>query len=271
MIGTKVTPANAAPHSLRNSCEQSLKRLGTDYIDVYMLHWPINPHAIEHFSNDPTVIANPPSVAEAFATLKTLKQEGKIREIGMSNHGIKQMQAVLASMDDVVTNEMPYNLFSRAIEESIIPFCEQHKLGIIAYMPLLQGLLTGQYSNAAEVAPMRARSRHFHHGHGKGSRHGEDGAEREIFESVAAIKDIAARQHVPMATLSLAWVIANKNMTTTIVGSRNTEQLALNVKAVDYKIPVEVVDHLKVITQPILEKLGNNPDYYENRNNSRIE
>jgi len=136
---------------------------------------------------------------------------------------------------------------------------------------LQQGLLTGLYGSADEIAPMQARSRHFHHSHGKGTRHGEEGAEAEVFAAIAKIKQVAAEQNVTIAVLSLAWVMANKYMTTTIAGSRTLAELSLNVGAVDYKISPEVIERLKVITAPVLEKLGSNPDYYENRLNSRIE
>ncbi len=270
IIGSKVTPANTAPAVLRQHCEESLKRLGVSYIDLYMLHWPITPHAIEHFTKDKSIISAPPSMEDAFATLKQLKQEGKIREIGVSNHGVKQMDKVLGIMDDIVTNELPYNLLSRSIEEELIPYCSEHDLGIIAYMPLQQGLLTGKYTAADQINPMRARSRHFHHSHGKGSRHGEAGAEEEIFSAIAKIKEISAGLKVDIATLSLSWVIANKHMTTTIVGSRNEKDLALNIMAEAYKISGDVIAELNAITQPVLQKLGNNPDYYEGRMNSRV-
>ena len=271
IIASKVTPANAAPDRLRKSCEQSLKRLGTDHIDLYMLHWPINPHSLEHFTSDKAAIARPPSIQEAFATLKSLKKEGKIRAIGISNHGVKQMQAVLDCMDDVVANEIAYSLLSRAIEDSIMPDCVSHDIGIIADMPLAQGRLTGRYASAGEIAPMQARSRHSHHSRGQGTRHSEEGAEKEVFEAIAKIRELAARHGVHMASLALAWAIANKNIATTIVGSRTLEELSLNVKSVDYKLSDDLKDQLDTITKPALEKLGNNPDYYENRLNSRIE
>lgn len=270
IIASKVTPANAAPEAMRGSCEASLQRLGIEFIDVYMLHWPISSHSLEHFTADPAAIAHPPSVAEAFATMQELKKEGKIREIGISNHGVQQMDAVRACAAGIVTNEMPYSLLSRAIEESIIPYCAKHDIGIIAYMPLQQGLLTGLYASAEEIAPMQARSRHFHHSHGKGTRHGEDGAEAEVFDAVARIKRLAAELNVPMATLSLAWVMANRYMTTTIAGSRTQAELVLNVAATEFRIGATAMARLNAITAPVLAKLGTNPDYYENRLNSRI-
>ena len=271
IIGSKVAPSNAAPDRLRKSCEQSLQRLGTDTIDVYMLHWPLNSHAIEHFTSDPATIAHPTLIEDAFGTLKALQKEGKIRAIGMSNHGIKQMDAVLAYTADVAANEMSYSLLSRAVEAEIVPYCEKHDIGIIGYMPLQQGLLTGRYSRIDEMGPKLVRSRHFHRSHGLGTRHGEEGAEAEVFEAVAKIKALAAQNNVNMGTLSLAWAMANPAMTTTIAGTRNLTQLLRNAEAVEYGIDPDVMEQLDAITRPTLEKLGNNPDYYENRNNSRIE
>ena len=92
---------------------------------------------------------------------------------------------------------------------------------------------------------MQARSRHFHHSHGKGTRHGEEGAEAEVFAAIARIKEVAAAQHVSIAELSLAWVMANKYMTTTIAGSRTLAELTLNAGAVDCKISPEVIEQLR--------------------------
>jgi aryl-alcohol dehydrogenase-like predicted oxidoreductase len=270
IIGSKVTPANAAPERLRNSCEQSLKRLGTDTIDVYMLHWPITSLSIEHFTSDRAVIDHPPSLAEAFAALAALKREGKIRAIGISNHGVKQIGEVLACTGDIATNEMAYSLVSRAIEAEIIPFCGQHDIAIIADMPLAQGLLTGLFAGPEELPPMQARSRHFHHSRGKGTRHGEEGAEAEVFAAIAGIRALAGRLGVGMAALSLAWVMANEAVATAIVGSRNLRELSDNVAAVELVPGPEVMAELDAISRPALARLGNNPDYYANRLNSRI-
>ena len=87
IVGTKVSPSNCYAATLREHCEQSLRRLRTNYIDLYMVHWPIHPHSIRHFTNDEKVIGNPPRVEEAFDTLNRLRQEGKIRHIGVSNFG----------------------------------------------------------------------------------------------------------------------------------------------------------------------------------------
>jgi aryl-alcohol dehydrogenase-like predicted oxidoreductase len=270
IIGTKFTPANASPFSLRQSCDQSLKRLQTDYIDLYMLHWPINHHAIRHFTDNEEIISSPPQLQEVFQTLEDLQKEGKIRYIGVSNHGVKQMKALEEVNPSVVTNELAYNLFSRGIEQEIIPYCTENNIGVIGYMPLQQGLLTGKYSSLAEVKPMQARSRHFHSSRGEGSRHGENGAEQEIETALAKIKAIADELNVHMIELSLAWAISNPKVSSTIVGSRKEKHLDLNVKGAYLKLPQEMMNRLNGITNPILEKLGPNPDYYESRYNSRI-
>ncbi|WP_185819704.1 aldo/keto reductase [Salibacterium salarium] len=269
IIGTKVTPANAYPEDLRKSCEESLKRLQTDYIDLYMVHWPINPLSIKHFTDDQTTINNPPDIRESFNTLETLKKEGKIRNIGISNHGIKQMTELQQLEVDIVTNELPYNLLSRAIETELIQHCRSKDIGIIGYMPLQQGLLTGKYA-IDDIKPTQARSRHFHHSRGEQTRHGEEGAELEIRKALKEITELSQQYDVNLITLSLSWVLSNPNITTTIVGCRNEGQLEQNLKGASYNMPPELLSKLNNITRPVLDKLGSNPDYYENRHNNRI-
>ncbi|GMA61087.1 aldo/keto reductase [Alicyclobacillus fastidiosus] len=271
IVGTKITPANTEPATLRKHCEESLARLNTDYIDVYVLHWPISPHSIEHFSDDARLFVSPPSIDEAFHTLRSLQAEGKIREIAISNHGVKQMKQVLGTGTKIVANQLAYNLLSRAIESSILPLCIERGVGVIAYMPLQQGLLTGKYHRPEAMKPMQARSRHFHHTRGSGTRHGENGAEQEVFQAISEIRHIAEEMHVDMSVLALSWVISNPAVTTAIVGCRNTKQLENNLQALDCPLDLSTLSKLNDITLPVLEKLGDNPDYYENRLNSRIE
>ncbi|TVY03959.1 aldo/keto reductase [Paenibacillus cremeus] len=269
IIGSKISTANILPEQLRKHCEDSLQRLQTDYIDVYMLHWPVNPLAVKHFTSDPELIANPPQVAEVFEGLQRLKQEGKIRHIGVSNHGVKQLGEVLQTGASVAVNELAYSLLSRAIEEELLPYCKNQGVGVIGYMPLQQGLLSGKYHALDELKPILARTRHFHHSRGLGSRHGEEGAEPEITQALDQIRLLADELNLTMGVLSLAWAISNEGITSTIVGSRNADQLMGNAHAAQIELSADVLRRLNEITQPVLRKLGNNPDYYENRHNSR--
>jgi myo-inositol catabolism protein IolS len=257
IIGTKVSPSNCQPQILREHLDASLKRLQTNYVDIYMLHWPIEPHSIEHFTKDTTVIAQPPSVIEAFATLQQLQKEGKIRFIGLSNHGVQQMQEIIDTKTAVVVNEMPYNLFCRAIETKIISYCTAHSIGIIGYMALLQGILGGDYTKVEDVPPPQAHSRHFKQSRGKEySRHNEEGTEEEMFSVLDRMREIAKQEDVSVAQLAIAWVLANNGVASNLVGSRNLQQLQNNLETVNYKLPTKIRTELDQMTLPILNKLG---------------
>lgn len=271
VIGSKVSTSNVRPHVLRRHCEMSLKRLQTDYIDIYMLHWPVNPKAIEHFSDDPALIANPPSIEETFDILLALKKEGKIREIGLSNHGVAQMQEVLRVCPEIAVNELPYNLISRAIEKEILPFCVEKSIGVLGYMAYQQGILTGMFQDISQVPAPQAHSRHFHCSRGGAlSRHTEPGAEQEMQALLTVIDNIAGELGVPAATVSLSWAMKKQGVASTLVGSRNREQLLDNIAAAEFVLPEEAYRALNSASQPVLEVLGDNPDFYQNREESRI-
>ena len=268
IIGTKVCPSNAAPKILRKHCEASLKRLQTDVIDLYMIHWPIHPHAIRHFTDDEAVINNPPSVTAAFETLTELQKEGKIRYIGVSNFGVQQLTEALDIGAEIVSNEMPYSLLTRAIEPEILPLCRERRIGILAYMPLMQGLLTGKYATPDEMPPARTRTRHFS-GSRPESRHGEAGAEALTFQTVDRIRAIASEHNISMTHLSLAWCMANPAITCVLAGARSISQLESNAQAASLSLQSELVEALNTATSPLMERLGPSPDYYENTAMSR--
>ncbi len=271
IIGSKVSTSNVRYDTLIDHCEQSLKRLGTDYIDIYMLHWPINPKAIEHFSADKSLAANPPTVEEAFRALEALKKAGKIREIGISNHGVGQMKEVLATGVSVAVNELPYNLISRSIEDEILPYCSANGISILGYMVFQQGILTGIYDRMEQLSEAQAHSRHFKQERGGAqSRHYEDGAEDEIVCLLDTLKKMSGELNVPVATISLSWAMANGAIASTLAGSRNAQELLMNIKAADYVLPQDAMEQLNKVSLPILKKLGSSPDYYENRKDSRI-
>jgi aryl-alcohol dehydrogenase-like predicted oxidoreductase len=269
VIISKISPSNC--RNVRKHCLASLQRLGTDYLDVYMLHWPINKLAVEHFTSDKNVIESPPTVEDAYAQLDILKQEGLIRSIGMSNFGCRQMEEVIATGVQIDVNEMPYNIVSRAIEAAIAPYCMENSISIIGSMGLQQGLLAGIYQTVDDVPPHQAHSRHFAQERGKGtSRHNEAGAEKEIFEAVDQLRGIAAGLHIHIAQLAIAWILKKPFMASTLVGSRNMDELNMNVAACTLDISKETEALIDRISQPALDILGNNPDYYEHSSSSRI-
>lgn len=268
---SKVSPARAYRKALKEECEVSLRGLGTDYLDMYMLHWPINPRGIRHFTDDPEIIARPPATEEAFAALEELKKEGKIRHIGVSNYGIRQLKEAVSFCSGIEVNEMPYNIISRAIEAEIMPYCAEQGIEIISSMTLQQGVLAGIYRTADDVPPHQAHSRHFAQERGKGvSRHNEAGAEEEVFSTVALLRELSAGLGISVAQLSVAWVLANPGISTALIGSRNEKELDENIRAAELKLPADVLEAIDRASLEVLKKLGNNPDYYENSEESRI-
>jgi len=269
VVISKISPSNCG--NVRKHCIESLQRLDMDYLDVYMLHWPINTLAVKHFTSDEQIIESPPTIEEAYQQLAELKKEGLIRSIGMSNFGRTQMKEVVVTGVQVDVNELTYNIVSRAIEAEIAPYCIEHNISVIGSMGLQQGLLAGIYQTADDVPKHQAHSRHFANFRGdETSRHHEEGAEQEIFEVVNQLHRIAADMNIHIAQLAIAWILKKPFMASTLVGSRTIDELKMNVAACTLVIPDEVESLIDKISLPTLKKLGNSPDYYEHRLKSRI-
>jgi aryl-alcohol dehydrogenase-like predicted oxidoreductase len=145
VIMTKVSTGEQSREALIRSCEASLRRLGTDYIDLLQVHW-LSPDV---------------PMTETIAAFAELKEAGKIRYSGVCNFSAGDIHSWLKSGGEMVSNQLPYSLLTRAIEFEIIPECQRKGISTLPYSPLMQGLLTGKLRNADEVPEGRARSRHF--------------------------------------------------------------------------------------------------------------
>lgn len=251
-IASKVSGDNLKPSDLKISCENSLRRLNTDYLDLYYVHWP-NPEI---------------PVEDTIDALEDLKREGKIRYYGVSNFGANQLENLLQYTDPGV-NQLPYSLLWRAIEYEIKPFCEKKDIGIAAYSPLLHGLLTGKFETPEEVPDGRARTRHFSSKRSK-TRHGETGAEEETFRTISRIDSICREYGVDMTQVSLAWPLSQPGVDTVIVGGRSPEHVEENAKAGELELPDALFEELEEATAPLKEKLGRNPDMWQGSGNGRI-
>jgi aryl-alcohol dehydrogenase-like predicted oxidoreductase len=269
VVGTKITPANCYPGLIEKHCEDSLRRLQTDYIDLYMIHWPIHPHSIRHSTNDPAIIANPPDIARTFETLLKLQENGKIRHIGISNFSRNRMKNDIPPSLKVAANQLPYNLLCRAIEFDTMPWCEQNGIGIIGYMTLLQGVLSGIYSTLADVPEWRRRTRHFSSQSTPKCRHGEPGFEQDTENAIKAIKRIAQANDIPMTDIATRWSVENTNISCALVGVRNIAQLKANLKAVQTPLDPDIVQQLNQATEHLKLQMGNHFDYYESAENDR--
>lgn len=267
IVGTKVSPSNCYPDTLVAHCEASLKRLATDYIDIYMIHWPIHPHSIRHFTEDASVIAHPPVIAEAMDALRGLQQAGKIRAFGVSNFARTRLQEL--PLAEIAVNELPYNLLCRAIEYDALPFCLEHNVGVIGYMALLQGILADNYATLDDVPVWQRRTRHFNAAGTQECRHGEAGAEAETNAALEGIRQLSRECGLRMPDLALKWILETAGITCTLVGSRNINQLYENVRAAETPLPDGVKEALDKLTTPLKETLGNHFDYYESTANDR--
>lgn len=261
LIGSKVSPNHAYAGMLREHCERSLLRLGTDYLDVYMIHWPLNGHSMSHFTRDAEVRTSP-TLAEAMGEMQRLRQEGKVRHVGLSNFGPVQMDEAADFGVPIVVNECPYNLLMRAAEEAVLPGCMKHGILAVGYSALMQGLLAREVKSFDRIPPVRLRARHFAPTH-PGSRHGEQGAEDATLAALAAIARIAANAGRLVGELALGWALANRQISCTLVGCRNVAQLAENLKSLSRPLSPEVKQALDEATAPLKARLGNRIDYFQ--------
>ena len=251
VIATKISPPNLIPEKVEEACDRSLKRLSTDYIDLYQIHWPNHSADIE----------------KSMIQLQSLLKKGKIRSIGVCNFGVKDLDEIL-KFGDLTTNQLPYNLLWRPIEQEILPECSKNDIGLICYSPLAQGLLTGRYKNADDVPDGISRSRLFNNKRPL-SNHSDEGCEEEVFLCIEKIKKIAKDLGETSALLSLSWVRNQPSVTSLLVGARNPKELSLNLSAFDYELSDEVKNNLSEITEKIKKYLGKNPDMWNSDNRMR--
>jgi len=269
LIGTKISPANAYPDVLIKHCEQSLRRLDTEYIDIYMVHWPIHPHSIRHFTNDKNIIDNPPDEIEAFETLIKLQEQGKIRQFGVSNYSVDRMKHIRNCTKQIAVNQLPYSLLTRAIETGTLPYCRENNIAVIGYMTLLQGLLADIYNTLDDVPVWQQRTRHFNCRRNELCRHGESGAEEETNQALREIRAIAKDINLTMPQIAVKWAIASQGITCSLVGARDIKEVEANVASVSQPLPEEIVEQLNKVTNPVKEKMGPGFDYYESKTNDR--
>ena len=251
VIATKVGPESMRASAVVASVERSLNNLRTDYIDLLQIHWP----------------SREVPLAETWAALDALKQQGKVRSIGVSNFGPLDLDDVLA-IGHPVTNQLPYSLLSRAIEYEIAPACAHAGVGLLCYSPLLWGLLAGKYASADEVPDGRARSRHFSPAR-KLIRHQEPGCEKETFLAIAEVRAEAARLGVAMSDLAVAWLLHQPHVTSVLTGIRRPEQAAANARAAALTLGPDTLALLGRATEPVKRALGANPDLWQSRESSR--
>ncbi|MFB3893832.1 MAG: aldo/keto reductase [Phycisphaerae bacterium] len=250
IIASKVGADNLSEDKLRASCDASLRRLKTDYIDLYQIHWP-----------SPKI-----PIADTLAVLARLQKAGKIRAVGVSNFGpeylVELVEAARAAGVVIASNQLPYSLLWRPIEVEIQPLCTEHGIGILCYSPLCQGILTGKFATADEVPATRARMRLFAKSRPH-TRHGEAGAERQTFDAVAELRKVCKAAGVPMGRAALAWLLAQNAVVSVIAGARNAAQAKENASAAELKLPADVLAKLSAATEKVKAAMGQNADPWQ--------
>ena len=245
VIATKVSPSHLAAAEVQWACERSLQRLGTDYLDLYQVHWPSR-----------TVVLD-----ETMAALERLCDQGKVRAVGVCNFGVEDL-AALVKAGRAETNQLPYSLLWRAIEYEIQPRCIDASMGILCYSPLAQGLLTGKFTSPDQVPEGRARTRLFAGGRPQ-ARHGEPGCEVGTFAALERIRRLCDEIGQPMAAVSLAWLLHQPGVTSVIAGARRPEQIRQTAQAADLELAPETIARLSDTTEELKRVLGPNPDMWQ--------
>lgn len=199
-----------SPEFLKQCVEDSLKRLQTDYLDIFYIHFPDGHTPLN----------------ESVAALNELKKAGKIRAIGVSNLSMEQLKE--ANLDNLVDiDEEKYNLVDREAEKERFPYLRDHDISFVPFFPLASGLLTGKYSKATTFPADDIR-------HDDPDFKGEDF--KKIMEGVDAIRPIAEKHHATVAQIVLAWYIKNPDISVVIPGAKKPEQVKSNAKALDINL-----------------------------------
>ncbi|MCZ7648270.1 MAG: aldo/keto reductase [Planctomycetota bacterium] len=251
VLASKVASQNVRAADLRKACEASLRRLKTDRIDLYQVHWPN--HDVPF--------------AETLGELQKLKAEGKIRAIGISNFQHLDLVDWLA-LGHADANQFCYSLLWRAIEFETLPLCVKHDVSVLCYSPMMQGLLTGKFRKAADVPDGRARTRLFSKDRPL-SRHGEPGLEGPVFDAINRMRELCEAWGVEMAHAALAWLLAQPGVASVVAGARDAAQARDNAKAGDLKLSAEQVAQLGALTEPIKQHFGANADLWQSQSRMR--
>ena len=225
---------DASRRWLREGVESSLRNLGTDYIDLYQVHWPD--------------LHTPPE--ETAGVLEELVDEGKIRHFGVSNYDADEMQA-LGRSGRVQTLQPPYHLFRRDIEETILPYTAEHDIGVLVYGPLAHGLLSGRMSESTtfDSDDWRGKSPDFT---------GE--TFRQNLAVVERLKGVARERDVSLPQLGVAWTLANPAVHAAIVGAHRPSQLDGTAAAADIELSRADLREIDTILAEAVPVWGPHPE-----------
>jgi aryl-alcohol dehydrogenase-like predicted oxidoreductase len=219
---------------LRQGVESSLRNLGTDYIDLYQLHWPDLKTPVE----------------ETAGALEEMVVEGKIRHVGVSNFSPQQMDD-LGRHGRVETNQPPYHMFRREIERDVLPYGAAHDIGVLAYGPLAHGLLSGRMTTETRFPPDDWRS--------KSSDFTGERFQRNL-AVVARLQQYADSRGITLPQLAVAWVISQPAVHVAIVGARRPSQLATTLPSAEVSLTDKDREEIDRILADAVPVVGPSPE-----------
>ena len=233
VVATKFTLGDlgdeAPQHRIRAQCEQSLRRLNTDWIDLLQVHQPSDALTTDELLN----------------TLATLVREGKVRAIGSSNYGAWRIaeshaQALAAGCPDFVTAQNHYNLLHRHPEQDLIPACQRYGVSLIPYHPLAGGFLTGKY-RGGEPAPAGTRG-------AAGSMIVKHVSTDRNWDILAKLERFARERDRGVGELAIAWLVAQPVVSSVITGLSNVDQLVQNINGATWELTAEEIAQVSALT-----------------------
>jgi aryl-alcohol dehydrogenase-like predicted oxidoreductase len=198
-----------SPASIRREVEASLRNLQTDYIDLYQFHDP-DPHT---------------PIEESWTAMQTLIQEGKVRYAGLSNHTIELMQRAM-TVAPITSNQHQYHLLDRSIEHDVLPFSQQHGIGVLAWSPRASGFLVDSF-DLQSLDPQDFRRRHPY---------AQEPAYTKLTRVRSMLQAIAQDHHKRLIDLAIAWVLREPALTGAIIGIRNEQEAMEMVSGMDWKL-----------------------------------
>ncbi len=207
--------------SVKKECEDSLQRLQVDAIDLYQIHWSEPDEDIE----------------EGWEALAKLRDEGKVRHIGVSNFDVGPLERI-SSIAPVETLQPPYNLVDRGAEEEILPYCEKNEIGVIVYSPMKSGLLTGK------MTPERVDNLPHDDWRRDAPEFNEPRLSRNL-ELVSLLEEIGAEYDKPSAEVSIAWTLRHPGVTAAIVRGRRPDQVDGIIGAAEFRLDNDEIERIE--------------------------
>ncbi|MFZ1138779.1 MAG: aldo/keto reductase [Candidatus Sulfotelmatobacter sp.] len=211
--------------SIRRECEDSLRRLGVDVIDLYQIHWP-EPDA---------------DIEEGWTEMARLKEEGKVRHIGVSNFNVAQMKRA-AAIAPITSLQPPYSMLARDVEQSILPFAAKNNIGVIVYSPMYSGLLSGSMTreriSSLDAEDWRLQNPNF-----------REPLLSKNLRLVELLRELGATHGRTPGEVAIAWTLHNPAVAGAIVGMRNPKQVAGVIGAATFRLSSREFEEIKEALQ----------------------